>query len=630
MPKHQPPTTNRQPAPANSQFPNRTAALLCIVAALYLAALAACVPLILKHLGKLSLPGCGEASACDKALSSIYASVPLGFTSAPTAVIGASAFLGLAIGSLIAAWRKKIPTTLRVLASLAGLGSAFYLCIILIEGLACPYCLTAHACNLAATTALLVSFRPSRRPSPEDQRWPMWVTLIIPIAVLIPLLAVNQRAIKESKAKAAQDAAASTQQIIAKNTPTPAPPTKPFEGRFRFGPAIAPIRVVLFTDYQCPDCKRVEGELSELMKTRNDLAVSIKHFPLSAGCNPNIKQDMHPNACWAARAAESAGILGGVDGFWRMHEWLFARGGSFTNAELNAALPALGFDPTAFKQAINSPQTLGLVQADIQEGMQAGIYFTPMVFINGVEFRGWQIPGAVRQAILTVAASNPPAKDSTADTPPTAAEKHLEDWRQQPVRPLPPTLQRRTLGNPSASVRVTLIGDYQDAATSEADALLRSLASGTTPSIRYAFVAFPVNKTCNPSTNASVYPNTCSAHRAAEAVGELIGPEGFWRAHAWLFANRTGFTDAKLDQMLTDLPDLGVTAATLRETMAQKTVDQQIANDAAEAKKQGITSIPMIFINGRFVPRWKLGEENLLGRMIQEEAAKTASPSGGG
>jgi hypothetical protein len=32
----------------------------------------------------------------------------------------------------------------------------------------------------------------------------------------------------------------------------------------------------------------------------------------------------------------------------------------------------------------------------------------------------------------------------------------------------------------------------------------------------------------------------------------------------------------------------------------------------------GIKSLPMIFINGKFVPRWRLNNENLLGAMIFE------------
>src|SRR5690606_27324872 len=104
-----------------------------------------------------------------------------------------------------------------------------------------------------------------------------------------------------------------------------------FEGRYRHGPEVVPVRIVVFTDYQCPDCDQLDQTLEGLIQGRPDVAVSVKHFPFSKACNPNVPREMHPNACWAARAAEAAGVLRGRDGFWAMHRWLFSRRGSFTD-----------------------------------------------------------------------------------------------------------------------------------------------------------------------------------------------------------------------------------------------------------------------------------------------------------
>ena len=40
----------------------------------------------------------------------------------------------------------------------------------------------------------------------------------------------------------------------------------PLQGRWRLGPEDAPIRLVMFTDPQCPDCKRVHGELETILE----------------------------------------------------------------------------------------------------------------------------------------------------------------------------------------------------------------------------------------------------------------------------------------------------------------------------------------------------------------------------
>ena len=106
-------------------------------------------------------------------------------------------------------------------------------------------------------------------------------------------------------------------------------------------------------DYQCPDCKRFETQAENILRQRNDVSFAIKHYPFCPDCNPNLKANRHPNACWAARAAEAARILQGDEGLERMHNWLFKNSGSFTQASFSASLRQLGFDPTTFIKTMN-------------------------------------------------------------------------------------------------------------------------------------------------------------------------------------------------------------------------------------------------------------------------------------
>jgi hypothetical protein len=50
--------------------------------------------------------------------------------------------------------------------------------------------------------------------------------------------------------------------------------------------------------------------------------------------------------------------------------------------------------------------------------------------------------------------------------------------------------------------------------------------------------------------------------------------------------------------------------------MEQPFVAETIRSDAQMAMSLGIRSLPMIYINGRLVPRWKLNNENMLAAMI--------------
>ena len=44
----------------------------------------------------------------------------------------------------------------------------------------------------------------------------------------------------------------------------------------RFGSSDAPVQIVMFTDYQCPDCKRYETQLARIYEQRNRYNESSK------------------------------------------------------------------------------------------------------------------------------------------------------------------------------------------------------------------------------------------------------------------------------------------------------------------------------------------------------------------
>src|SRR4029077_11544325 len=104
---------------------------------------------------------------------------------------------------------------------------------------------------------------------------------------------------------------------------------------YRRGSERAPIRLVLFDDYECKDCHETELQLAEALQGRSDISVSPKNYPLCKDCNRTIKSaHFHDHACRAAEAAEAAGILGGNEAFWKMRDWLVARSALFSDDDL--------------------------------------------------------------------------------------------------------------------------------------------------------------------------------------------------------------------------------------------------------------------------------------------------------
>lgn len=452
--------------------------------------------------------------------------------------------------------------------------------------------------------------------SPNTAPTPTPNTNIAPTTPTTPTATTPNSATPTS---ATPNSATSTNTAQASTPPTPAAPD-PITGRFRFGPDKAKVRLVMFTSYQCPDCFKIDQEMMDLMKSVPDLAVSIRYFPLSNKCNPQVPNDPQPNACWAARAAEAAGRLYGVEGFWKMHQWLFARRGSFTDAELDAGLAQLGFDRVRFLATMTGLETQQAVTQDIELGVHYGIRQTPMIFINGVELKGWMAPQALTRTINEVLAANPVAAGPENDLPPTGAEKFLEDWRLAPKTNIPDSLLTRSTGPEDAPVRVLVIGDYQEPGTNEVDAICRLFAkvppsgrTGETLVIRYSFVAFPVDQSCNPSSQRTVYPQGCLAARAVEAAEVIAGADGAWAMHGWLMSHQANLTQ---DAIMAACPEVGLDPTQLADAMSQDFVNQAIAQRARQAMALGLRSVPRIYVNGRAVTEWKVEAENLLPRIF--------------
>lgn len=574
-------------------------------------ALGAAGALSLQHLGAAPLPGCGLDSPCARALGGPFAALP--WIDWPVAFGGAAFFAGN-----LAAWtfsRSGWPRSLRWLARLGGAVSLGFLVLAVQQGALCPFCLTAQLANLVFVLACSERSRgPARARRPE-------VAFALAALAATALLAFARTRVANTRGAAAEQALTDSTHAIERGTGT-----RVFTGRYRRGPERAALRLVLFTDYQCPDCARIEQDAWTLLEERDDLALSIKHFPLSKDCNRLARElghNPHPNACWAARAAEAAGLLGGDEAFWRMHRWLFEREGRFTDADLRVGLARLGLDAGAFLERLHGTEALARVQADVEEALALGLSTTPMVFLNGVELRGWQAPEALRRAVLTLAASTPAARGAEADRPPAALEKGLEDWRTEPRVVLPD----RAGDQPGAGApEVVLWSDYLDPATRELDRALRTLLAAH-PGARYSFRHYPLDPECVPSA-PNKHPGACLAARAAESVRRLANAEGFARFHAWLMEARA-VLDVPIDaaKLSEGARQAGLDPVAFAAALASAEVKATVQADIEAARRLGIHSIPLLYVGGKRVPRWRIEGTSLLERLLDEALASRAGDS---
>jgi protein-disulfide isomerase len=153
------------------------------------------------------------------------------------------------------------------------------------------------------------------------------------------------------------------------------------------GPKNAPITVVLFSDFQCPFCGRVEPSITELEKAYpGKVRVAWKNFPLS----------FHNNAKPAAEAALAANEQGK---FWEMHDILFKNQQNLTAADLEKYAKEIGLNMDRFKAAIDSHKFAAQIEADTKQGSELGVSGTPAAFVNGQLVSGAQPVEAFKKIV---------------------------------------------------------------------------------------------------------------------------------------------------------------------------------------------------------------------------------------
>lgn len=572
----------------------------------------------------IATPGCGPGSGCADAAASRWGSLPLpGGHSWPVSHAGLAYFAGMLAACLWAALRRRgLGRFLLLVAGAGALGSVFYLVVMVFARVWCLYCAAAHAGNLAFLVLALADAARSRRSRDAARSVRAPGSRLAPLAVfcvgLVATTGVLALARSDARGKAEQ-AAKDTAQAL--RHAAPAATSDRAAGPFALGRTDAPVRVEVFTDYRCPDCRVFEPMLEALIASRDDVLAWVRHFPLDASCNPAVPRTLHSGGCADAAMAQAAGLLGGTEAFWRMHRALFAHDpGAPVDDEL---WRSAGLDPDAGRRAAAGPEVQERLRADLAEASRIGIYRTPSVFINGIELRAWNVPGSLEQAVNAAAARAAElGAQETTRPPASAVERFVGEWRDRPTEVLPSP--RRSLGSATPRVWIFVFGDYQVAGTREADSVLREITRAR-PDAAYAFFHFPMDKKCNPLAPRTVSPLACRMARTAEGAGILGGDEAFWAVHDWILENRQVYNDVDLKKLA---GTLGLDPAALLAMKDDPRAAEIVGGDCAAAGVLQLPEIPAIFVNGRRVVRWKspgIDAREVLERIVGEAAdASTA------
>jgi protein-disulfide isomerase len=134
----------------------------------------------------------------------------------------------------------------------------------------------------------------------------------------------------------------------------------------------APVTVVEYGDFECPNCKQAAPAVKLLLERFEERVCYVwRHFPLT---------EVHPHALMAAQAAEAAAAQ---KKFWQMHDVLFENQTHLDAHHLRGYAERLGLDMARYTAEIDDEIYLQRVREHIESGRQSGVRGTPTFFVNG-------------------------------------------------------------------------------------------------------------------------------------------------------------------------------------------------------------------------------------------------------
>ncbi len=364
-----------------------------------------------------------------------------------------------------------------------------------------------------------------------------------------------------------------------------------------WGSRSAPVTVVIFSDFQCPFCSRVEGTIDQIKTTygKDKVRFIWKNEPLS----------FHPNAKPAAEAAQGVFKTAGNEAFWKFHGTAFKnQQGLNPENYLKWAQEAGVKDMAKFKADLEAHKFADKVEKDNAVAQQVGANGTPHFYINGVELSGAQPFEKFKEAIdaQLAAAEKEKASGTKADkiyvalskknktaAPPTPTNK--------PSEPQKPAEDDKTVwkvpvgdspvkGSDSALVTIVEFSDFQCPFCKRVEDTLKKVSETYGDKVRLVWKHEPL----------PFHPRAEPAAELTELAKKEKGNKGFWAAHAKLFDIQPKLEDADLEGAA---KDLGLDVERFKKAAANHEFKARIDADADLGDNVGASGTPHFFINGR-------------------------------
>jgi len=151
----------------------------------------------------------------------------------------------------------------------------------------------------------------------------------------------------------------------------------------------APVKIIEFSDTECPSCKRLHLTLQRLTQEhQGTVAWVYRHRPI---------ETLHPRALKEAEATECAAELGGHEKFWAYLDRLFeitSSNDQLDPAELPRIATQVGLDRNEFERCLKSGRHAQRVTEDVAEAKAAGDSGAPFSVVVAPNGRTFEVAGA--------------------------------------------------------------------------------------------------------------------------------------------------------------------------------------------------------------------------------------------
>jgi protein-disulfide isomerase len=140
------------------------------------------------------------------------------------------------------------------------------------------------------------------------------------------------------------------------------------------GPAEAPVQIVEFGDFGCPQCRawHINGIKDQLQEEFGDqISFTFRHYPIITDLSP--------------KAAEAGQCAAEQDDFWGYHDYIYEQTliAALEPEELVSYAAEIGLDTAQFESCLNAGKYEEYVAQDWQAALDAGGGGTPAFYING-------------------------------------------------------------------------------------------------------------------------------------------------------------------------------------------------------------------------------------------------------